>query len=101
MDTTALPAVELRRPTLASQLMAVITSFIGNPAVTVHALDTASTQPVPVIDFALSGLPRRLVHRGFGEVRFNEHAALTERGGCDGALVEGSRRRASGSTRGR
>ena len=87
MDTTASPVAELRQPTLASQLMAAITSSIGSPDVTVHALDMAIAQPVPVIDFALSGLPRRIVHRGFGDVLFNEHAALTERGGCDGALV--------------
>jgi hypothetical protein len=87
MDTTAFPVAELRQPTLATQLMAAITSSIGSPDVTVHALDTTTAQHVPVIDFALSGLPRRVVHRGLGEVLFNEHAAPTERGSCDGALV--------------
>lgn len=87
MDTTASLVAELRQPTLASQLMAAITSPIGTPDVAVHALDTATAQQVPVIDFALTGLPRRIVHRGLGDVLFNEHTALTERGGCDGALV--------------
>ena len=87
MDTSAFPVAELRQPTLASQLMIAITSLIGSPAITAHALDTAVAQPAPVIDFALTGLPRRVVHRGFGDVRFNEHAAPTERGGCDGTLV--------------
>ncbi len=86
MDTTAFPPVEHRQPPLASQLISAIASLVGSPGATVHALDARSDHAVPVVHFALTGLPRRVVHRGFGEVVFNENATLAERG-CDGALV--------------
>jgi len=86
MDTTAFPLVEPRQPPLASQLISAIASLVGSPGVTVHALNARSDHAVPVVHFALTGLPRRVVRRGFGEVVFNENAALAERG-CDGALV--------------
>jgi hypothetical protein len=86
MDTNAVHLIEHRQPTLASQLISAIASLVGSPGVTVHALVARSGHAVPVVHFALTGLPRRVVRRGFGEVVFNENAALTERG-CDGALV--------------
>ncbi len=87
MDTNAVPLIEHRQPTLSSQLISAIASLVGSPGVTVHALVARSGHAVPVVDFALSGLPRRVVHRGFGEVVLNENAALAECGGRDGALV--------------
>lgn len=87
MDTTAFPLVQHRHPPLAAQLISAIASLVGSPGVTVHALDARSDHAVPVVHFALTGLPRRLVRRGLGDVAFNENNALAERGGCAGALV--------------
>ena len=87
MDTNAVPLIEHRRPAPASQLISAIASLVGSHGVTVHALDARSDDAVPVVDFALSGLPRRVVHRGFGEVVFNENAAFAECRSRDGALV--------------
>ncbi len=87
MDTTAFPLVEHRQPPLASQLISTIAAFVGSPSVAVHEFDARSDHGVPVVHLALTGLPRRIVRRGFGDVVFNENASLAERGGCDGALV--------------
>ncbi len=87
MDITAVPVVEHRQPTLASKLISAIASHVGHSDFAIDSIEATSRQSALAVEFALSGLPRRIVQRGFGEVLFNENATVTDRGGCDGALV--------------
>lgn len=87
MDTTAVPIAAAESPEPATQLMAALASYVGTSDLSIDSIATPYRHPRTVVEFSLSGLPRRIVPRGLGEVFFNENTALTERGGCDGALV--------------